>query len=270
MKDNHINVFFASDDNYARPMAVTLTSVVANTKSFVNFYVLENNISEEVKAGIEEIKKNYDNFSIEYISVDIEVFKDFPVVEWFNLTVYIRFLIAEIRKDINKAIYLDCDMVLKKDIRLLFDIDLGEYALGAFPETTSEWLSNHVNVLHLDKQHKYFNSGMLLIDCVKWREENVLKKLMETTYYILKDKLKFPDQDVFNVVFENNYKPIDNEYLIHYSGIQKPWKERNMVQANTFWEYAKLTPFYEILYENSSESKFLFLRERLLRNRNLT
>lgn len=44
-KDKCIPVFFASDDGYAPYTATAMASVLKNTKSCVDFYVLSNNIS---------------------------------------------------------------------------------------------------------------------------------------------------------------------------------------------------------------------------------
>lgn len=263
--DTHaISIFFASDDNYARPMAVTLASVVANAKSFVNFYILENKISKEVKDGIEEIKKNLNNFSVEYIPVDFNVFKNFPDRLWYSMNMYSRFLIPYVKENLDKALYLDSDIIVQKDIKPLFDVDLEGHAIGVAVEQyrtqrDEAYFEEHSKNLGLDENHIYFNSGMLLMDCEKWRKENILNKLAGTID-VLKDKLKLPDQDALNVLFENNYKTVENKYYIHYSGVRKPWQERDMPQADVFWEYAKLTPFYDELYKNSLQGEFAYLR----------
>lgn len=40
-----IPVFYASDENYIKALAVSMVSVLANTKQYIQFIILENNIS---------------------------------------------------------------------------------------------------------------------------------------------------------------------------------------------------------------------------------
>lgn len=42
----NIPVFLASDDNYAPFLATTAYSVLSNTKSFIDFYVLDGGITD--------------------------------------------------------------------------------------------------------------------------------------------------------------------------------------------------------------------------------
>ena len=38
-------------------------------------------------------------------------------------------------------------------------------------------------------------------------------------------------------------------YIIHYAGIQKPWKRASEDFAWKFWEIARITPYYEQILE---------------------
>ena len=52
----NIPIFLASDENYAKYMAVTMTSIFTNTEEFIEFYILDGGITDETKKKFEELK----------------------------------------------------------------------------------------------------------------------------------------------------------------------------------------------------------------------
>lgn len=260
-----IPVFLSSDNNYAPFVATTIASICDNTKSYINFYILDGGINDENKSLIESLKDQFNNFSIEFIQIDMDkYFENFIETKTITKSMYNRFLIPELKPEIDKAIYLDVDIIALDDITKLYNEDLENYSLGAVWEEFAEKTSNikRKNVLGLPDNHKYFCSGTLLINCKKWREENIISKLLEIEK-ICKDSLTNPDQDILNKCFENNYKQLPAKYcyinqnyyffeshnvvIRHYNGMVKPWhinwKTDLMSNVDDFWHYAQKTPF---------------------------
>lgn len=276
MTSDSISVFYASDNNYSIPLSVSMVSVVANTKEFVNFYILENCISQENKNKIESLKEKYSNFSVEWVSVDMNLFKNLPNINWYSLNMYSRFLIPEIKPNLSKVIYLDVDIILIDDIKKLYDIDLENNIIGAVHGEQSivstSSFKKHLQELNISDTHWYFGSGVLLIDCLKWKESDILTKLFAAMDKY-KTNLKYPDQDALNIVFDSTYKVLDDKFnrdinclkneklnlkslndelfLIHYDGPTKPWIYKDMFLSEFFWQYAKITPFYKFLCDKA-------------------
>ncbi len=288
-----IPIFLSSDDNYAPYVATTIASICDNTKSFCEFYILDGGITEENKGKICELKKQFDNFSIEFIKIDVE--KEFRNIDYRNACTYVsistynRFLVPNLKPHINKTIYLDVDIILKGDIAELYNQSLDNLILGAIPDPCKDkvYLDELKNKLGLNSNSKYFNAGVLLIDCNKWRNSNITDKLLdiESKY---RDKLEMADQDVLNICFENHYKMLNEKFnemfneendssrfiLRHFSGVIKPWQADFYIHYKTkkpcripdvdlFWEYAKMTSFYD----NIIETKRVFLESNLLYKR---
>ena len=114
-----IPVFFATDDNYAPFVAVTLESILDNaSKEFqYKFYILTTSISDEYKTAIE--KYNSENVSVEFVflSETIESVKEkFAIRDYYSMATYYRFFIADLFPQYNKALYLDCDIAVLGDI----------------------------------------------------------------------------------------------------------------------------------------------------------
>lgn len=275
-----IPIFLSSDNNYAPFVATTIASICDNTKSFCDFYVLDGGISEENKEKICELEKQFTHFSIKFVKIDIEgYFKNFPETSSITKSMYSRYLIPYLQTDIDKALYLDVDMIILGDIVQMYTENLEDFALGA---VWVECYENEVNYerkqrLNLSADHKYFNSGSLVINCKKWRELNSIDKLLNL---VLQNTqiLNCPDQDVLNIYFDNNYKMLskkfcflnedcvfykgENEIIIrHFNGCIKPWhispdiKTNLMPNKENFWYYAQKTAFYDELKRKTTNKE---------------
>ena len=69
---NTIPIFLSSDNNYAPYVATTIASICDNTKSFCDFYILDGGISKENQEKIYVLKEKFNNFSIEFINIDVD------------------------------------------------------------------------------------------------------------------------------------------------------------------------------------------------------
>ncbi len=275
-KNNVINICFSSDNNYAQHMSVAITSILKNTKeeNQYNFFVLDGGISDKNKKNIEKLKK-IKNFSIKYIKVNKDDFKTCPMtgyVNYITLPTYYRFKIPSLIEE-DKVLYIDCDIIVKKDIAELFNTDIENYYLAAVPEVSQHTHKPRVNI---EGDNWYCNAGVLLINNKKWREDNIEKKLFD--YSINPDmEIIYQDQDIINQVlkyhikylplnwnvqhgticWDQSYlyhqkerlKAIEDPYIIHYTHKYKPWNIKCTNKfRNEYFKYLKLTPYKNQFY----------------------
>lgn len=294
---SNIPIFLSSDDNYAPFVATTIASICNNTKSFCEFYVLDGGITEENKEKICELKNLFDNFSVEFIFIDVEnKFKNFNEAPYITKSMYSRFLIPDLKPNIDKAIYSDVDVIVMGDIAKMYHEDLGGFSLGAIWQElfdNTPFVEDLKSKFNLSKEHKIFFSGNLLIDCEKWREQNIPENLLKLASALAKCS-KTPDQDVLNMYFDNNYKILSEKYCFvnqdfdfykepkeiivrHYNGQIKPWnlnpdtKTSLFHNLEDFWFYAKKTAFYQELYQktlNTEEQKSYLRKLQYWKNAN--
>ena len=291
-----IPIFLSSDNNYAPFVATTIASICDNTKSFCDFYILDGGIEEENKEKICQLKTLFNNFSIEFIQIDLEKeFKGFKDNMHFTKSMYSRFLIPILKPEIKKALYSDVDIIALGDIKEMYLENLEGYAIGAVWEAHNEKSVNAKKrkLYELSSLHIFFSSGNIIIDCNKWRENNILESLLflEQKY---RNILQMPDQDLLNIYFDNNYKQIDNTYcylthnalsynnvpkekiiIRHYEGLVKPWnvaEDSDIMLPNLkeWWYYAKKTSFITDFIINTkgekmqSQMKRFFCIQKLL------
>ena len=261
---DRIPVFLASNDNYAPFVATTMASICYNTKAFIEFYILESGICDFRKRQIEGLKEKFDNFSVEFIEIDLEKFKEFDTISHVSLDTYSRFLIPELKPTIKKAIYSDVDVVFMDDIVELYNEELENFAIGAVEE--------------IEQPNYNFCAGLLLIDCEKWRKETITNKLFGLLE--VEENVDLGDQTILNLYFQKEYKKLDTKYCLtnkvvyrknivdkkyskevnnaiknptirHYEGPDKPWntsktsyKGLKCLYFNEFWFFAEMTNFY--------------------------
>lgn len=279
----NIPIFLSSDNNYTPFVATTMASICDNTDSFCEFYVLDGGISKENQEKICELKNKFENFSIEFKTIELELIKDFSIHNHLSLAAYNRLFIANLFPNIKKALYFDVDVIAIKDITEIFNTNLDNYIIGAAKDMGyKEYIDPVRKNMDLSFKSVYFNSGVLLMDLEKWRNFNITKVLfeIEERYRV---KILNCDQDLLNKFFENNYKLLKSSYnsrtleedtvVLHFYHRLKPWqadfsldqynKPYKLKGANFFWHYAEMTPFYNEILKRKED----FLNSNILYKR---
>src|SRR3989344_4530075 len=239
-----INICFATDDIYAIHCAVALASVLENSShdNYYNFYILDGGISRENKMKISSLM-NIGNCKIQFLSIDKKMFKDSFLDYYFTEVIYYRFLIPELI-NVDRVIYLDSDVIARKDISAFFNTKIANYYIAAIEDILPLEQVQRMNAAGLEiKSGHYYNSGVLLINCDKWRKEKITKSLISCMAKN-KKKLLWPDQDILNYFLQRKIKPvdpiwnfqlsrhrktkvtekeIDNAAILHFVTDDKPW-----------------------------------------------
>ncbi|WP_278848000.1 glycosyltransferase family 8 protein [Megamonas hypermegale] len=268
-ENNIVNIGYGIDNNFMRGTMTSIVSFCLNNKNRnFNFHIITYNLLNENKKRFEKIAKIY-KVNIYIYIINIDKFKEFPVLENFNLPIsmYFRFILPMLLKNIKNLLYIDGDIICLKKADNLFDLDLEEYVIAAVSDQNG--INNDRNItLHLEN-HIYFNSGMLFIDVEKWNKLDFFSKARSL---LIKGKSLFtlPDQDVLNIILDKKVKYIDcifncfvdyrncNRFvnndeiiLLHFSAIPKPW--------NIGWKISKVCNSFNCdlynYYENETPWK---------------
>lgn len=250
-----IHIVTAANDKYAKPLAVMLTSLLENKKSKnpLTVHVIESNLSSIYKRKLTKCVGRY-RATIHFLKINDHLYKNAKVRGHFTKEVYYRISIPSLLDNsIGKAIYLDCDIILKADITRLWRVNIKEYELAAvrdFGRVT--WKK----ALSIPEKAPYFNSGVLIMNLRKWRLNGTSKKVQR--YIKLHSaKLRLLDQDALNAVLQGqwlrlnprwNYQVHRHAYLkfkpalIHYTGLCKPWNG-NPYLKKEYNKYLQITPW---------------------------
>lgn len=261
-----INIIIASDCNYLCHATVVMLSVLINTDNPENvfFYFLDEGIGDENQSYLSQQICDLGS-SIVFIDIDKSIFESFHISGHIKHSAYYRILAPLILpSNMTKALYLDSDLMLLKDISKLYSMNL-EDAIIAAVEDSIEQDDMHMKLLN-KVDRRYFNSGVLIIDLVKWREQNITEKVFD---YIKEnpEKLKYWDQDALNVIFDGRWHSLPYEWnvqtaffdsekycescsnpaIVHFTTDVKPWHIYSMHPYKAeYMQYRKLTRWKDI------------------------
>ncbi len=240
-----VAVVFSSSDYYSLLLGIVICSIFENKKGDypIHIFIIDNGISIQNKTRLQTLESRY-GFTLTYVTLDKELFSGISFNN-FPIEVYQRLGIARILPpSYDRVVYLDCDMIVRKDLKELLLIDLGGKTVGAVADCYQEQRLKHLKrlcasipSLPTPAKPMYFNSGMLVIDLNRWKdhgiEEKVLRFLRENP-----DKISAADQDALNIIFLNDQKELSQKYnflvaatdtteqdpvIIHFAGGSKPW-----------------------------------------------
>ena len=176
-----INLMFCGNSKVFDGMIISLLSIVKYTNEPLNVFVLTMDLRnvDENYAPIEEkhieileniIKEKNSESKITLIDttdlIKKEVLSSVNKKTHYTPYIFIRLFSDKIKELPDKVLYLDCDIVCYKDIKEIFDIDIEEYDIGVVRDYIGRKVINK----------KYINSGVLLINLKKVREDGSLKR----------------------------------------------------------------------------------------------
>lgn len=264
-----VPIFFACNDKYVPYLDVAIISLIDHASSDREYRitVLKTDISERNQ----EILKKHEtsNVSIEFYDVQemLEPVKHkLPDVFYYSLAAYYRFFIETAFPQYDKAIYLDCDVVLLNDIAKLYDTDVNGYLVGAVYEQNTDRspeFTNYVEEIIGIPYYTYFNSGVMVMNLAEFRKNKVRDKFLWMLNKYHFDSLA-PDQEYLNVICHGKVKylptgwnkhsfpePPEGELnLCHFALSNKPWHYAETINGEYFWENAKKSEFYPFLLDS--------------------
>lgn len=262
-KESHyaIHIGYGVDDNYARCLATSITSIcLNNSQNIFIFHIMADNFTQLTKNKLKQLAEQL-KITIIIYDVNTSYFKSLPTKKDLPISTYFRFLLPLFVKS-QKLIYLDADILCLGNAKKLFNIKLDNNIIGAVKDTDNmnQTRNTALNLLN----HTYFNAGMLVIDIEKWLSFDISNKAF---YELIKNPLKydFLDQDILNVILSKKIKYLPNIFncielnkishkeniiFLHFTARPKPWhlawsinKQCNNFNKNLYQNYESFTPF---------------------------
>ena len=271
LRKNHriIPIFLAADDKYVKYMMVTMKSIIENTdmKHEYRLYVLHMDITLENQIRVKKLETA--NCKIFFVDVSDEmkkISKKIALRDYYTSTTYYRLFIADMFPEYSKVVYVDSDTIIRDNIANLYQYTLGDNFIGAVRDqlvVQTDIYGDYVEKVLGISRGAYFNAGVVLINCDKFRREGMLKQFIEllNTYTFVVAQ----DQDYLNILCKGSVLWLDPRWnvqmtgklmfeedkakLVHYNLAAKPWHYKNCRLGEYFWQYAKQTQSYEELLE---------------------
>ena len=236
-------IVLAANYSYVDQVLTTIKSICYHNRS-IRFYLINSDFPNE---WIKQLNKRLEKFDSEIINCRVTSEQISRYKTDISYTVFLRYFVADFVKE-DKALYLDCDLVVTKNLDDLFATDIQDYPLAAVRDFGGRAYFGR----------EMFNAGVLLINNVLWKQENMTQKLIDLTNE-WHDKVDQADQSILNMFFENRWLELDFDYnhivihkqftdyrlpvgqdypgIIHYLSHRKPWKDLAAQTYRDVWWY---------------------------------
>ncbi len=209
---SRIHLAFVTDEIYSMPTTVAISSLKENCSPENNYtiHIIANEITDFSREKFRECECSNIKIEIYDKSLDKRFFDIYKKDNDLHVSAsaLLKMQLSDFLEGIEKVLYVDGDILIQQDLKELYDINLEDCYAAVVKDLISVRNINHLRKIGIKNKY-YFNSGVMLLNLKKIREDDISNKLID---YRLNGKNHFVDQDAFNVVFGENVKYISLKY----------------------------------------------------------
>jgi len=229
-----LTVVAAADEGYAVPLAVTIRSALDRLapNRTMRLMVLDGGLVDDSKVRLLQSWRD-PRLTVEWLRPNVEAVGDLPVSHHISSAAYLRLQMPELLPaDVTRAIYLDSDMLVERDLGALWDEPQGGHAALVVQDYAAPYLDaamaapnfarcqRHLAAampvanfreLGLPADGQYFNSGLLVIDLAHWRRDGISEQVLDCLRRHRQHVLWW-DQYALNVVLAGKWRALDRRW----------------------------------------------------------
>lgn len=263
------------DHKFVKHCAVTLVSLFSNNhKEEFTVHIVARELSDDDKNVLTNLAKDYGN-SVRFYTPDSRMLEGFTIRATHNrlsVAAYYRcFLSAMLPETLERVLYLDCDIVVLGSIVSLWNTPMSDDVGVAVVEDMGCREAWRYDTLQYPMEYSYFNSGVLLINLVYWRNHDIAQACVDF-YRTYPERIVFNDQDLLNCVLFQHKILLDLKWnmqdayyrtapqfgsewqkehaevlkhptILHYTN-RKPWNyDSQHPLRKSYFKYLDLTPW---------------------------
>ena len=288
-----MKIVCATDNNFVQHCTIMIVSVLTNNPG-TEVYILTDGLTEKNEQILHEEVERLDG-KLHICIVDDEKINALPLskdkgLSHISKATYYRLMISDLLPEVDKVIYLDCDIVVNGSLNELWDTDISNYAIAAVLQIGHGFEAER---LGYPMSYGYFNAGVNMLNLKYFREHSVKEALFKYAEENL-DKLLYNDQDILNAVLydkclhllpmwnmtsmaydpnlkykgdckngvvvndfreekENIKKFRDNPIVLHYVSKPKPWQKGCYHPLSSlYYDYARKTIHFKDIIQESA------------------
>ncbi|XP_044473469.1 probable galacturonosyltransferase 7 isoform X4 [Mangifera indica] len=173
----------------------------------------------------------------------------------------VHYLLPEIFQSLEKVVVLDDDVVVQKDLSVLWNLDMGGKVNGAvqFCSVTLGLLKSYLGEKNFNKNSCAWMSGLNLVDLARWRELDLTKtyrKMAREQVSLEEESIEAAALPASLLTFQDLIYALDgvgalsglgHDYgldvqtikqaaVLHYNGNMKPWLELGIPRYKQYWK----------------------------------
>ena len=300
-------IVFCSDNNFMPATSVAIQSILehANRENQYDIIILHSKITPFVENTVKAMGDAAANVLIRFYDISfILEGSDFFVENRKTITqetyyrLFIPWLLSE---EYKSALYIDGDIIVRKDIMPVFEHIQEGKLISAVRDywgicccyKPNDPLKAYRESIGLDHIDDYVIAATLLFNLTLFRETYTLEDVLALA---TARQWRQHDQDVINILCKdaihylsvdwgwmsdygnNHYLPdrLQNEIneavdpvIVHFGGNRKPWRKAYCDYDMEFWRYADHNPYLSCLLNEASSQEYKFFVVRELTQHNI-
>jgi lipopolysaccharide biosynthesis glycosyltransferase len=239
-------VALASNERYFPGLYCAVASALSylDATREVDLKVLDGGISETSRKALSHLVERFGRrVRLEFVPVDESIFRSATLGPRKSHMAYCRLLLPHVL-GVPRLIYLDCDVLVFRDLSQLFDFEFsaGKF-VAAVPDSEtrslahdSRWLAK---AMKLPVEGAYFNSGVMLMNLDELRKQHFFQRAVEFLD-VWQSDYRFHDQSAINFLLHEHIEELpeywnrpswcfdaqqdnDLDCVLHYT-TSAPWR----------------------------------------------
>jgi lipopolysaccharide biosynthesis glycosyltransferase len=214
----------SSDEKYCPGLLALIASALTHLPAGfeVDVVVFDEGLSERSRRELSAIVSGSQTSSTLHLEPGFSrLGRDLPLARHVTLATYSRLLIPALSPVLERAVYIDADMLAVDDISELFTMDMcGKVFAGCIDKdtpTAATGVPYAYGELQIPADQPYFNAGLIVIDVPAWRDAKVGDATEDFVCRWAGD-LRCPDQEGINAVCGHRALVLDRRYNFQVSG----------------------------------------------------
>ena len=269
-------IVLAGDRNYITQLETTIKSILYHNRD-IKIYILNQDIMPDWFRKPRKIARMLGSEIIDIKLPEQTVFQNWKKQAHISSVAYARYFIPDYIQE-DTVLYLDCDLLINDKLDDLFEQDIEERYIAAIRDANGQG----------------FNTGVLLINNEKWRQEKLRERLIEQSILTTKEveEGRFEhfngDQTIFNQVLKDDWLELDRAYnlqvgydvvalynnwqehlafndkpvVIHFTTYRKPWTTLIANRYRDLWWQFHDLEWSQILQHHIGEFELLSRLDR--------
>lgn len=277
------NISWGIDRNYQVGAAISIASILENNKHHgiqFTFHIISDVLDRDYVELLAQLAEQYKTV-IKIYHIDAEPLSSLPKTNIWPVSIYYRLLSFDYFSErLDKLLYLDADITCKGSLQELVALEFNEEYGAVVVDVDSMQKKSVERLKNPEFEGHYFNSGVMYINLKQWLNSRLTERFFSLlSDNIVTQNIKYPDQDILNIMFLHKAKLLPRKYnaiyslksefeekdkgyyqsfiteitvFIHYTGVTKPWHQwANYPSARFFRDVYVLSPWKVKPYQSA-------------------
>ena len=201
-----MNILIAANTNFMGPTSVMVYSLCRSHRDIeVDIYLAYHDLRQQDIERLQKIISHFDQKKLYLLDVGGEFASKVSKTEQFSYETYYRILALNmLPQNMERILYLDADMLVKKELTEVYETPMSETCPFAVCDDIKGRVrggyESSLDRACIPHDHQYFNSGFMLMNLNYLRKRNSIGYILDA-FYREHRRYPYPDQDILNIMY---------------------------------------------------------------------